>query len=38
MVWWSFVLGIVGGILLSGAFSVFVYKHMSKWIDELNQD
>lgn len=32
MVWWSFVLGIVGGILLSSAFafSICVYKYMSK--------
>lgn len=30
MVWWSFVLGIVGGILLYSAFSVYVYKHISK--------
>lgn len=30
MVWWSFVLGIVGGILLSSAFSICVYKHISK--------
>lgn len=38
MVWWSFVLGIVGGILLAIAFSVFAYKHISKSIDESNQD
>lgn len=25
MVWWSFVLGIVGGILLCGAFGICVY-------------
>lgn len=31
MVWWSFVLGIVGGILLCSAFSAYVYKHISKW-------
>ena len=31
MVWWSFVLGIVGGILLCGAFSAYVYKRISKW-------
>lgn len=30
MVWWSFVLGIVGGILLCFAFSICVYKHISK--------
>lgn len=30
MVWWSFVLGIVGAILLYGAFSAYVYKHISK--------
>lgn len=30
MVWWSFVLGIVGGILLVIAFSVCVGKHISK--------
>lgn len=30
MVWWSFVLGIVGGILLSGAFSAFAYKRIDK--------
>ncbi len=38
MVWWSFVLGIVGGILLFGAFSLFACKRISKWIDESNQD
>lgn len=30
MVWWSFVLGIVGGILLSSAFAVYVYKRIDK--------
>ena len=32
MVWWSFVLGIVSGILLSSAFafSICVYRHVSK--------
>ena len=30
MVWWSFVLGVVGGILLVIAFSVCVGKHISK--------
>ena len=30
MVWWSFVLGIVGGILLFGAFSLFACKRIGK--------
>lgn len=30
MVWWSFVLGIVGGILLCCAFGICVYKYASK--------
>lgn len=30
MVWWSFVLGIVGGILLFGAFSSFACKRIDK--------
>ena len=30
MVWWSFVLGIVGGILLFSAFSLFACKRIDK--------
>lgn len=30
MVWWSFVLGIVGGILLCCAAGVYIMKHTTK--------